>query len=138
MSRKRSCERIAFATAATSLVVWGELINQLRHADPALDGRIVFERELRCPLQPQLAGQPALQDAVRRLEARETPPLLLFGAEDADEDPRVPEIRRGLDSRDGDEPDPGVLELSDRLGQHLADGLVHTAHSVGHGPASGP
>src|SRR5436190_17455161 len=103
--RKRSCERIASATAVTSLVVWGELINQLRHADPALDGRIVFERELRCPLQPQLPCQPALQDAVRRLQAGQALSLLLHGAEDADEDPRVPQIRRRLDSRDGDEPD---------------------------------
>src|SRR5947208_3055271 len=131
-SRKRSCERIASATAATSLVVWGELINQLRHADPALDGRIVFERELRCPLQPQLAGQPALQDAVRRLQAGQALLLLLLGAEDADEDPRVPQIRRRLDSRHGDETDPGVFELTDRLRQHLADGLVDASHPVAH------
>src|SRR5256714_5204244 len=132
MSRKRSCERIASATAATSLVVWGELINQLRHADPALDGRIVFERELRCPLQPQLAGQPALQDAVRRLQAGQALSLLLLGAEDADEDPRVPQIRRRLDSRHGDEPDPRVFELTDRLRQHLADGFVDASHPVAH------
>src|SRR5438477_11411540 len=118
-SKKRSRERIASATAATSLVVWGELINQLRHADPALDGRIVFERELRCPLQPQFAGQPALQDTVRRLQAGQALLLLLLGTEDTDEDPRVPEIRRGLDSRDRHEPDPGVFELPNRLRQHL-------------------
>src|SRR2546430_2506952 len=132
MSRKRSCERIASATAVTSLVVWGELINQLRHADPALDGRVLFERELRCPLQPQLAGQPALQDAVRRLQAGQALSLLLLGAEDADEDPRVPQIRRRLDSRHGDEPDPRVFELTDRLRQHLADGFVDASHPVAH------
>src|SRR5256886_3935401 len=125
-------EGTACATAATSLVVWGELINQLRHADPALDGRIVFERELRCPLQPQLAGQPALQDAVRRLQAGQGLSLLLLGAEDADEDPRVPQIRRRLDSRHGDEPDPRVFELTDRLRQHLADGFVDASHPVAH------
>src|ERR671933_2028779 len=68
-SRKRSCARIASATAPTSLVVWGELIDQLRHADPALDGRIVFEGELRRPLHPQLAADPRLQDAVGGCEA---------------------------------------------------------------------
>src|SRR5216117_463090 len=125
MSRKRSCERIASATAVTSLVVWGELINQLRHADPALDGRIVFERELRCPLQPQLACQPALQDAVRRLQAGQALLLPLLGAEDTDEDARVPEIRRGLDTRDSDEADPRVLELADRFGEHLANSFIH-------------
>lgn len=131
-SRKRSCERIASATAATSLVVWGELINQLRHADPALDCRIVFERELRCPLQPQFAREPALQDAVRRLQAGQTLPLLFLGAENADEHACVSEIRRGLDSCDRDEADPRVLEVSDRLRQHLTDSLVHASHAAGH------
>src|SRR5438876_411946 len=131
--RNRSCDRIASATAVTSLVVWGELIDQLRHADPALDGRIVFERELRCPLQPQLAGETALEDAMRRLQRGQTLLLLLLGAEDADVDPRVPEVRRGLDTSDRHEADPGVFELAHRLGQHLADGHVDTAHPVAHG-----
>src|SRR5437870_10614024 len=93
-SRKRSCERIASPTAATSLVFWGEFIDQLRHADPALDGPIVFERELRCPLQPQFTCETALENAVRGLQPHQSLPLLVLGAEDADEDPRVPEIRR--------------------------------------------
>src|SRR6478752_7759415 len=65
-SRKRSFERIASATACRSLVVcfWGELIDQLGHADPALDRRIVFEGQLRSPLHSQLAGEASLQDAV--------------------------------------------------------------------------
>src|ERR671933_1610599 len=77
-SRKRSCARIASATAPTSLVVWGELIDQLRHADPALDGRIVFEGQLRRPLHPQLARQPRLEDTVRRFEAGERVGLRLL------------------------------------------------------------
>src|SRR5881409_490986 len=82
-SKKRSRDRIASATAATSLVVWGELIDQLRHADPALDGRIVFERELRRPLRPELAPEPRLEDAVRGLEAGETVLPALLGSEHA-------------------------------------------------------
>src|SRR6476660_3055772 len=62
-SRKRSFERIASATACRSLVVcvWGELIDQLGHADPALDRRIVFEGQLRSPLHSQLAREPRVQ-----------------------------------------------------------------------------
>src|ERR671936_2992718 len=82
-SKKQSCDRIASATAATSLVVWGELIDQLRHADPALDGRIVFEHELGRPLHAELAGEPALQDAVRRLEAGEACRPIFFAPEHA-------------------------------------------------------
>ena len=50
-------------------VVWGELIDELGHAHAALDRRIVFEGQLRSPLQSQLPGDPRLKQAVRRLEA---------------------------------------------------------------------
>src|ERR687887_1673935 len=90
--RKRSFERIASATAATSLVVWGELIDQLHHADPALDGRIVFERQLRRPLQPQLPPETRLQDTVCRFESGEALPPLVLRAEDADVDDGMAEI----------------------------------------------
>src|SRR5438045_6593074 len=85
-SKKRSRERIASATASTSLVVWGELIDQLRHADPALDRGIVFERQLRRPLHSELAREALLQDAVRRGEPGEALLALLLGAEDAEAD----------------------------------------------------
>src|SRR5213592_2864898 len=101
--RKRSRERIASATASTSLVVWGELIDQLRHADPALDRGIVFERQLRCPLHSELAREAPLQDAVRRGEPGEALLALLLGAEDADVDASVAEVRRRLDAGDGHE-----------------------------------
>src|SRR6185503_13148174 len=69
-SRKRSWERSASATACRSLVccVWGELIDELGHADPALDRRIVFEGQLGSPLQPELARDAGLQEPVRRGE----------------------------------------------------------------------
>src|SRR5438045_9507601 len=63
--RKRSRERIASATASTSLVVWGELIDKLRHGDPALDGGIVFDRQLRCPLHSETAREAQLHADVR-------------------------------------------------------------------------
>src|SRR3970040_1808641 len=58
--RKRSWSRIASTTAARSVVVWGELIDQLGHAHAALDGRIVLEGELRGPLHLQLPAQARL------------------------------------------------------------------------------
>src|SRR5689334_2643663 len=102
-SKKRSCERSASATACRSLVwvVWGELIDQLGHADPALDGRIVFEGQLWGPLHSELTRESRLQHAVRRLEPRERLPPLRLRAKHADEHARVPEIRRGLDAGDG-------------------------------------
>src|SRR5919205_4510702 len=135
-TRKRSSARHGPATAATSLVVWGELIDQLRHADPALDCRIVFERELGRPLHAELAGEPALQDAVRRLEAGEACRPSFFAPEHAHVDARVTQVRRGFDARHRDEADPRVLQLADRLGKHLADSLVHAAHAVAHRPYS--
>src|ERR671939_1208771 len=131
--RNRSCERIASATASMSLVVWCELIDQLRHADPALDRTIVFERELRRPLQPQLPRQPRLEDAVSRLEPGKRPRLGILRAEDADENARLAEVRRGLDAGDGDEADSRVLQLPDGLRQHFTDGCVDAAHAVAHG-----
>src|SRR5437763_6745081 len=135
-SKKRSRERIASATAATSLVVWGELIDQLRHADPALDRRIVFECELWCSLKPELAREPALQNAVRRLQTRQALALLGLRSEDTHVNPRVPQVRRGLDSGDGHEADPRVLQLPGRFREHLPDRLVNAPHSVAHAPYS--
>src|SRR5204862_5006660 len=73
----RSWPRIASTTAERSLaVVWGELIDQLRHADPPLYRRIVLERQLRSPLQPQLVSDACLQDSMRRLQRRKRALLL--------------------------------------------------------------
>src|SRR5215210_4635654 len=116
----RSWPRIASATAATSLaVVWGEFIDQLRHADPAFDRRIVLERQLGSSLQMQLARDLRLQDGMRGLQSGESLQPLALGAKDGHEDARVPEIPRRLDSRHGDESDPRVLQLSDSFGEHL-------------------
>src|SRR6478609_3244840 len=130
---KRSWSRIASATAARSLaVVWGELIDQLRHADPAFDGRIVLERELRGPLHAELACKLRLENSMGSLQARERLHAFSFGAEHGDEDARVPEVRRGIHTRDRHEADSGVLELPDRLRQNLTDGLVHATHAICH------
>src|SRR3954453_20705827 len=133
-SRKRSFERSASATACRSLVVcvWGELIDQLGHADPALDRRIVFEGQLGSPLHSQLSRYAGLQDAVRRREPVERIRALGLRAEHADEDTRMPEVGRGLDTGDRDEPDPSGLQVADGLRDDLPDGFVDSTHAVTH------
>src|SRR5713226_1562129 len=130
---KRSCSRIASATAVNSLaVVWGELIDQLCHADPAFDRRIVLERQLRSPFHAQLARQLGLQERAGCLEADERLRPLSLGAENGQVDPCMPEICRRFYPSDRDEADAGVLQLPDRLGQHLANRLVDAAHPIRH------
>src|SRR6266581_4452111 len=101
VSVNRSCLRIAAATAARSLaVVWGELIDQLRHPDPPLNRRIVFERQLRSPLHSQLTRDPRLQDGVGSLQSLQCALALPFGAEDGDEHLRMPEVGGCPDASD--------------------------------------
>src|SRR6266571_4518051 len=110
---RRNCSwpRIVSATATRSLaVVWGELIDQLRHANPPLNRRIVLEGKLRGPFHPELSRKPTLQNRVRRLKTFERLPLLALRAEHRDEDARCPEIRSRLDTGDGDESNPRVLQ----------------------------
>src|SRR3954464_11963264 len=130
---KRSCARIASATAASSpAVVWCEFIDQFRHADPALDRRIVCELELRGSLEAQLACDLRLQDGVRRLQRGQCPFAFLLRAEHGDEHPRLAQIRRCLDAGNRDEADPRVLELPDAFGQHLPDRFVDASHALAH------
>src|SRR4051794_14326429 len=130
-SRKRSCARIASATAASSLLT-GEIVHQLAHADALLHGSIVFEGQLRGPPEPELAREPRLEDAVGGGQALERGDALALRPEDADEDARLLEVGRRLDAGDGDEADPRVLELRHGLREDLPDGLVHSAHAIGH------
>src|SRR5215212_472452 len=139
---KRSWSRIAPTTAARSLcvvvAVWlisgrkraRELIDQRRHTHTVLDGRIVFERQLRRPLQPQLAGDARLDDAVRGLEAGERRPALALVSEHGHEDDALAQVARDLDGRHRHEPDPRVLQLRNRLRHDGPDGFVHPTHPL--------
>src|SRR5579862_242925 len=133
VTRNRPCARSASATVTSSLVVWGELIDQLCHAHAALDRRIVLERQLRGSLHSQLAREPRLQQSVRSGEPCQRRPALARRAEHAHPDRRVTEIGRRVDARDGDEADARILQLRKRLGEHLAHGLVDASHSLTHG-----
>src|SRR5581483_11226423 len=86
----RSFARSASATALRSLVVWGELIDEVGHAHAALDRRIVLEGQLGSPLHPELARQPALQDTVGGRQPLQRRLPLPRRAEHADVDGRVP------------------------------------------------
>src|SRR6266576_6967174 len=89
---KRSFSRIASATAVRSLaVVWGELIDQLCHADPTFDRRIVLERQLRGSFQAQLAPKLRLEQRTCRLQAGECLRTLSLGTQDGQIDPCMSE-----------------------------------------------
>src|SRR5262245_6923960 len=134
VTRKRSCDRIASATALRSFaaVVWGELIDELRHADAFRDRRIVFKGELRSPLHPQFGREPRLEHAVRGLQPFERLLALALVAEDADEDLCLPQVGRRLDAGYGHEPDARVLEVADGVRERLANRLVHASHPLSH------
>src|ERR687887_1340437 len=112
VTRKRSCERRASTTVARSFVS-GELIDEFCHADPALDRRIVLEGQLGGSFDSQLPRDAGLEDAVGGGETCQALLALPLRPEDADEDPRVAEIRRGADAGDGDEADPWILQVAD-------------------------
>ena len=61
-------------------------------------------------LEPQLAADAALQEAVRGPQRLERALALARVAEHADVDARVAQVRAGLDSGDGHESDAGVLQ----------------------------
>src|ERR1700693_2601335 len=104
----------------------------MRHTHAAFDGWIVFEGQLRSPLQPQLACDARLEDAVGRGEALQRALSLLLRAEDAYPDPSVPKVGRRLDPGHRYESDAGVFQLEEPFRQCCADRLVHTSHSIGH------
>src|SRR5581483_2996999 len=139
---KRSFPRRAFTTACRSVVfceavifgqLRGELLDQRRHADPPLDRLIVGERKRRRPSQGELAVDLRLQDAVRRLEARERLAALAVASEHRHEDPRLAEVGRHVHRRHGHEADPRVLEVAESFRDDRPDRLVHPAHALGHG-----
>src|SRR5579862_7222380 len=90
--RKRSCSRIASATAVRSLAIRRELVDQLAHANALLHRSIVCEGQLRGSLHSQLAGETRLEHAVRGGESLERRGALALLPEHADEDARVAEI----------------------------------------------
>ena len=125
--------RSAATTAAmSSVVVWGEFIDELADSDPSLYRRIVLERQLGGPLHPELPRESRLQERMRRLEGLERALSLALRPEHRDEDARVSQVGRRLDARQGDEPDARILQLRQRLGEDVTDGLVYTPHALRH------
>src|SRR5437899_3675155 len=144
---KRSFDRIASATARTSVVVlvWlivfgktvhgkvcGDLVDQLCHADAPLDGVIVGERERGRPAQAQFAVDLRLQDAAGGIEPRQRRAPLLLAPENRDEDPSFAEIRRNDRAGDRHHADAWILQVAKAFRDDGADGFVHSAHALGH------
>jgi hypothetical protein len=75
----------------------------------------VSKRQLWGPLQAQLARELRLKHAVRSGQRVHRRLAFPRRTEDADEHLCVAEVRRGIDAGDGDEPDPRVLQLRQRL-----------------------
>src|SRR5664279_431030 len=135
-TRNRSCARRASVTACRSVVcvitVRGELVDQLRHSDAALDREIVLERQLRSSLHSELARQLRLQQPVRSLEPGERRAPLARIPEDADVHRRDPQVGARHHAGDRHEADPRILQLGQRLRQDLPDRRVHSPHSFAH------
>src|SRR5207244_8167061 len=137
VTRKRSCERRASTTAARSFVS-GELIDELCHADPTLDRRIVLEGQLGGSLHSQLSREARLEDAVGGGEPLQAPLTLLLRAQDAHEDTGLAEVGRRPDAGDRDEADPRILEVADSLGEHLLHRLVDPSQALTHRASRAP
>src|SRR3954451_1795098 len=131
-TRNFSLSLSAAVIAWRSLIFGGQLVDQAAHAHTALDRRIVFEGQLRGSLHSQLTRQPRLQQAVRCPQSAQRRRPLLLVPEHADVDRRVPEIGCGDDRGHGDEPDPRVLQLRQRLREDLPHRLVDPPHPLAH------
>src|SRR5262249_5852334 len=136
-TRKRSFEESAESTPSRSVCLAcsfvscvirnaprRHFIDELRHADAALHGWIVFKGEVRSPLQPELARDPRLQVTVSRIEAFERGALLPLVAVHRDVDGALTQVSRDRDAGHRDEGDPRVLQLAERLRHHGAHRLV--------------
>src|ERR671925_1175656 len=103
VTRKRSCSRTASAIVRRSVSVvfaWRELIDKPGEPYAPLYRRIVLEGQLGGSLETKLAVDTALQHSVRGLKTVERGPALALGAEHADEDRRLAQVRARLDARD--------------------------------------
>ena len=133
----RTCHVLPISSLLRELIVRAtELPMRYDEAGPAGHVVALILAELRglqaLPLQLPMPRDTRLQDAVRGRQPGECLLALALRPEHADEDRRVPQIGRGLDTGDRDEPDPWVLQLAHAFRDHLPDGLVHPSHPVAH------
>jgi hypothetical protein len=110
-----------------------ELVEQPEHTSPALRGVIESDVELRDPLEPEARPELATYERHRPVQGGDG--LVTLGplADHADPDPRVAEIRIGLDVRDRHEADPRVghlagEDLPDLLPKKLVDAIRALSH----------
>jgi hypothetical protein len=73
-----------------------------------------------------------LQHAVRGREAGQGRLPSLLAAENGDEDFRLVQVGRDTHAGDGDQSDPGILEVSDAVRDNASHRFVHSPHPLRH------
>src|SRR5262249_25981910 len=110
-----------------------DLVEQPRDAVAGLEPLVVLEEELRGMPQAQPLAQRAAHVAGGLLEPGQAGLALLLGAQHADEDAGLAEVRPEADARDGHEADAGILELArDHLRDFFADLLSEAFRPPSH------
>ena len=103
-------------------VVRSELVDELAHRHAVLDGRIVLEGQLWSSFHsPAGARGETGASRVPPQDRRAWRARLRPGAENADVDGRVSQVRCRVDAGDSNEPNAGILELGDGFGENLPD-----------------
>src|SRR5262245_2868934 len=128
----RSVDAFSFVSCVIRSAPRRYLVNELRHADAAFHGRIVFKREVWSPLEPELTSDTALQVGMGGFEPLERRLLLALVAEHRDVDLALAQVAGDRDAGDRDHPDPRVLQLAHRLGDDGPNSLVDTSHAFAH------
>src|SRR6266542_1532246 len=143
VSRKRSFARSSWAMSASdasvrrTTAVASLILEQPREADAPFGCIVVVEGQRRSALDPHLARDRSLEDAVRGTQPGERGLALGLAAQHAHVHARRAQVRACLHRGHRHEPDPRVLELGrDRRSDHLAHELVHPSHALGHSRAT--
>jgi hypothetical protein len=110
-----------------------ELREEPEHARASLRGLVRPDVELRDAPEPDPRAQLATHERHRTLERPHRPRSIVRLTDDAHPDAGGAQVRRGLDVRDGDEPDPRVLHVArkdraDLLAQQLIDPISSCSH----------
>src|SRR6202035_6079127 len=100
-------------------------VQELGDTHTVVDRLVVLERERRCAPERELAGDPAPEVPVRRLQALERRRPLVLLPQHAHVYAGVPEICAGLDSGNGHKSDPWILQVpGDRIAEYGPHRLI--------------
>src|SRR5919198_2720899 len=111
-------------------------LEELRHPLQLSEADVLLELQVGEELQPDLVAQDGPEMRPGRLQAGPRPPVIPVLSENRVEDRGPAQVRRDLDPGDGDEPDPGVLQPGNLLGQDLPEFLGYSLRSNASGHRS--